>query len=294
MRMAVAILAGLLAAVTVAPDQEATIRADVNLVELQATVTDSAGQTVPGLAKDNFELFVDGKRQPITVFQGEDAPVSAGIVIDNSASMASKVPDVIAASLAFARASNSKDQMFVVHFSTQVRFGLPAGTPFTGNIAELEQAVSRFELGGTTALYDALLTAIGRLDWTTYSRRVLLSITDGGDNSSNATLEDVLNAARRNGAALYAIGIFDAGNSDRNPAVLTALASATGGAAYFPATSGEIAAVCGRIAAGIRLQYALGFTGAQDDRYHGISLAVRDPRLGPLTVQTRAGYFAAK
>jgi Ca-activated chloride channel homolog len=184
--------------------------------------------------------------------------------------------------------------MFVVHFSTHARFGLPAGTAFTGDIAELERAVSRFELGGTTALYDALLTAINRLDLAAHSRKVLLSITDGGDNSSNATLEDVLNAARRNGTALYSIGIFDAGDSDRNPAVLTALAAATGGAAYFPATSAEIVAVCGRIAAGIRLQYALGFTGAQDDRYHVIRLVALDPRMGALTVQTRAGYFAAK
>jgi VWFA-related protein len=305
MRMAAAIVGSLLAgAVALAPEEQPalkqpveeppTIRAEVNLVELQATVTDSEGHSVPGLAKDAFELFVDGERQQITVFQGEDAPVSAGIVVDNSASMAPKRSDVIAACLAFARTSNPRDEMFVVHFSDRARFGLPSGVLFTSDVSELEHAVSQFQLGGTTALYDALLAALARLEVATRSRRVLLVITDGGDNSSQATFDDVLGAARRNGASLYMIGIFDAADRDRNPGLLTELASATGGAAHFPAASPEVDSLCKRIAAGIRQQYALGFAGAQDGRYHAIRLVAREARLGPLKVATRTSYFAVK
>jgi Ca-activated chloride channel homolog len=294
MRLAAATFGGLIIAVAIAPDEQPTIRADVNLVELQATVTDAGGHPVTGLGKDSFELFVDGVKHPITVFQGEDAPVSAGIVIDNSASMAPKRSDVIAAALAFARASNSHDQMFVVHFSTGARFGLPEGTLFTSNISELEQAVSQFHLGGTTALYDALMVALDRLEMAATPRKTLLVITDGGDNSSRAPFDDVRNAARRSEAALYAIGIFDAADRDRNPPLLTELAATTGGQAFFPATSAEVSQVCERIAAAIRLQYALGFAGAQDGKYHTIQLLAKDPARGPLTVHTRAGYFAAK
>src|SRR5690242_17503233 len=110
MRFAAVASGALLAAITLAPEEQPppTIRADVSLVQLHASVTDGNGRTVSGLGKDAFELFVDGVKHPITVFQGEDAPVTAGIVIDNSASMAPKQRDVVAAALAFARASNPR------------------------------------------------------------------------------------------------------------------------------------------------------------------------------------------
>ena len=133
------------------------IRLNVNLVQVHARVTDSAGHAVSGLGKEAFALFVDDLPQPITVFRGEDAPVTAGIVVDNSASMAPKREEVIAGALAFARASNEKDQMFVVHFNNHARLGLPKGVDFTGDVAELETAIAAFDLGGTTAFYDAMI-----------------------------------------------------------------------------------------------------------------------------------------
>src|SRR5262249_20306763 len=110
MRVSHCTFSGLLAAVVLLPaSDETTIRTDVNLVQLQVTVTNTQGRSVSGLRKEAFQLFVDDTRQPITIFQGEDAPVTAGIVIDNSSSMAPKVKEVVAAGLAFARASNPKD-----------------------------------------------------------------------------------------------------------------------------------------------------------------------------------------
>jgi VWFA-related protein len=220
--------------------------------------------------------------------------VTAGIVVDNSASMAPKRPDVVQAALLFARASNPHDQMFVVHFNDSPWFGLPDSDPFTGDISKLELAISQFHLGGTTALYDALRLALTRFEIAAYSRKVLLLITDGGDNSSKWTIEDVLTAARANNASLYAIGIFDATDRDRKPQVLAQLAEATGGTAFFPTTSAEVAGVCERIAGDIRHQYTLGFAGAQDGKYHAITLTAQDARYGELHVHTRAGYHAPK
>ena len=194
MRLSGILFAGLVFLRTAAAsDAQTTIRADVNLVQLSVRVTDKDGHNVVGLGQEAFRLTIDKKEHPITVFSGEDAPVTAGIVIDNSASMAPKREQVIAAALAFARASNKRDQMFVVHFNQRARFGLPDNKPFTGSIEELESAISKFDLGGTTALYDAILLANSQfVKHATDGRRILLVITDGGDNSSQASLAETL------------------------------------------------------------------------------------------------------
>jgi VWFA-related protein len=277
-----------------ADQQEPTIRTDVNLVQVNLTVTDKSGHPVTGLPRGAFELFVDDVPQPISLFQGEDAPVTAAIVIDNSASMKPKREQVIEAARAFARASNPRDQMFVVHFNERARFGLKEGTPFTGDIAELEAAIARFQLGGTTALYDAILTATSRFSRAANSGKVLLIITDGGDNSSKAKLSDVLSAVAKYDAVVFAVGIFDPSDKDSNPQALTEMAKETGGAAYFPTELSEVTRICQRIAREVRRQYTLGFAGAEDGKYHRIRVVAKDPSRGQLDVHTRIGYFAEK
>jgi len=294
MRILPIALSGLIvaAAVSVGNQEPPTIRTDVNLVQLHVRVTDAAGRAVSGLGQSAFHLFVDDAPTEITVFQGEDAPVTAGIVVDNSASMAAKRNDVIAGALAFARASNPKDEMFVVHFSTGVRFGLPEGTRFTGSIAKLETAISTFNLGGTTAFYDALAAASSHFKFAAYPHKVLLTITDGGDNSSQTTLPEAIAGARDAGIVIYPIGLFDENDRDRNPAVLEKIAEQTGGSAFFPEHVYEVTETCVRIARNIREQYVLGFPGATDGRYHRIRLLVSDAGHGPLKAFTRAGYQA--
>ena len=126
MYLAPAILYSVLAiALSPGAEDPFPIRADVNLVQLHPRVTDAGGRPVLGLPKEAFQLFIDDVQQPITVFQRDDAPVTAGIVVDNSASMSTKRQEVVAAALAFARASNPLDEMFVVHFSDHTRLGFP-------------------------------------------------------------------------------------------------------------------------------------------------------------------------
>jgi Ca-activated chloride channel family protein len=273
--------------------QTPTIRADVNLVQVQVKVTDTHGRIIPDLEKQAFELLVDDARQEITVFQGEDAPVTAGIVVDNSASMAPKRKDVIAAATEFARDSNPLDEMFVLHFNDRARLGLPQGQPFTGSVEELQAAISKFQLGGTTALYDALTSAMTHLNAAAYTRRVLLAITDGGDNSSTAQPPDVVNAAGKSGTQIFAVGIFDNANEDRNPSVLKQIAENTGGEAFFPQSSTDVPGLCKQIAREIRHEYTLGFAGATDGKYHSIQVLVHDPNYGKLQAHSRSGYQAA-
>jgi Ca-activated chloride channel homolog len=296
MRLCQVLFSGLLFLRTVAVGdaQTTTIRMEVNLVQLSVRVTDTDGRNVVGLKQGAFRLTIDDKEEPITVFNGEDAPVTAGIVIDNSASMAPKREEVIAAALAFARASNMKDQMFVVHFNEHARLGLPEGKPFTGSIAELETAISQIDVGGTTALYDAMQLAQAQFNRATYGRKVLLIISDGGDNSSSATLAQTLDAVMKAGIVLFPIGIYDENDRDRNPKVLEQFAEATGGEANFPAAVEDTTKICIQIAGDIRRQYTLGFTGAKDGKYHKIEVTARDPKLGALQVHTRPGYLSVK
>jgi Ca-activated chloride channel family protein len=273
-------------------EQPVTIRLDVNLTLLHASVVDRAGQFVAGLSKKDFQLFVDGAPRLITVFEPDDAPVAAGILVDNSASMITKGSHVIAASLAFARACNPQDEMFVVHFSDQTRLGLPLDRPFTGSISELETALLAFTAGGTTALYDAIALAISHLRETKLERKILLIISDGGDNSSHETLATVLQMAQRTGVIIYCIGIYDDEDRDQNPRVLTEFSEYTGGKAYFPSELKDVTGTCIKIARDIRRQYTLGFVGQDDGKYHGIKITAQSQAHGDLRVLTRTGYFA--
>ena len=274
------------------PATEATIHLNVNLIQLSASVVDPAGKLVPGLDRTDFKLFIDGKPQPIISFERDDAPVAAGILVDNSASMNPKSAEVIAAALAFARASKPIDQMFVVHFSGQARLGLPPSQPFTSDVSQLEAGLLTFNAEGTTALYDAVLLAISHCRLTTLDRKVLLIISDGGDNSSQASLEDALKLAEKSGIVIYSVGIYDNGDQDRNPQVLAKFAGLTGGKAFFPKELRDATSTCVTIARDIRQQYTLGFEGAEDGDYHRIQINASHPNFPSLKVLTRAGYLA--
>ena len=273
-------------------DEEATIHLNVNLIQLSAYVVDASGKRVSGLERSDFQLFVDGKPKPITSFETDDAPVAGGILVDNSASMTHKGPEVVAAALAFARVSNPMDQMFVIHFSGQVRLGLPADQPFTSDISELELALSQFSAEGTTALYDALMLGTAQFQKTRLDRKVLLVVSDGGDNSSRASFEDALNSAEKAGIVIYCIGIYDNTDLDRNPQILTRVSDMTGGEAFFPVALKDVTNTCIKIARDIRQQYTLGFEGAEDGRYHRIEITAFRPQGRKLMVRARAGYYA--
>ena len=295
MYIAPTILCSLLAiALSPGVEDQFAMRADVNLVQLHPRVTDAKGHPQLGLPKEAFQLFIDDVQQPITVFQRDDAPVTAGIVVDNSASMGPKRQEVVSAALAFARASNPLDEMFVVHFNDRSRLGLPKGALFTGSISALENAIAAFDLGGTTAFYDALLMAQSQFPSAANSRKVLLTITDGGDNSSHATLTEALNAVRKAGIVVYPIGMFDENDGDQNPQVLSTIAQQTGGEVFLPSNVNDVNKICVSIAKEIREEYTLGFPGAEDGQYHRIRVTVKDPQHTGLEVHTREGYIASK
>ena len=135
-----------------------------------------------------------------------------------------------------------------------------------------------------------------RLQAGSREKKVLLVISDGGDNASTHTQTDVLNLDGRLSTLVYTIGIFDAEDPDRNPEVLRRLAQATGGEAYFPKEHSDVVAICERIARDIRHQYTLGYVSANAARpgsWRTIQVVARPAGKRKLTVRTRSGYFAA-
>jgi Ca-activated chloride channel homolog len=271
-----------------------TLSVNANLVILSATVLDRHNALVSGLGKEDFKVYEDHVLQQIKDFSHEDLPVTVGLVIDNSGSMAPKRTDVIAAALSFARSSNPQDQMFVVNFNENVSYGLPADIPFTDRLDQLQLGLSDIKAIGETALYDAIVVALDHLKQGSCDKKVLILISDGGDNASKHNLAQVIEMARHSGAIIYAIGIFDEQDGDQNPDVLKRFAKETGGEAFLPESSKEMALICERIAHDIRNQYTLAYVPTiqtQDGGYRVIDVKVSSPRHGRLSARTRAGYF---
>lgn len=289
-----------LAAPQVAPpsngrDQENfRISVEVDLVVLQATVRDRAGHAVPGLAQPDFEVYEDGTLQPIRLFRHEDTPITIGLVVDHSGSMRTKLSEVTTAAHTFVRSSNSEDQMFVVNFNEKVSLGLPGAVQFSNSADELASAIGEAPAAGTTALYDAIVEALQSLQKGERDKKVLVVISDGGDNASKAGLDRVLKMAEQSSAMIYTIGVFDESDPDRNPKVLRRLARETGGEAFFPSELSETVEICKRIARDLRDQYTLGYSSmnVRPGAYHTIRVTARSGGHGKLSVRTRAGYVA--
>ena len=271
--------------------QQPLFRTDTRLVVVHATVRDRRGALVTTLNRDAFAVYENGKRQPIALFQRDDVPVSLGLLIDNSGSMRTLRSKVEAAALALARASNPQDEMFVLNFNDKARIDVP----FTSDPRVLEAGIRRVDAIGGTAMRDAIDLAQTYLtEHGTRDRKVLIVVTDGIDNASLVTPEQIERQAEQRDTVVFAVGLFgDAGKNGRGRHELDQLTDKTGGIAYYPAGIDEIGPVALEIARQIRNQYTLAYeptNKALDGSYRTIRVAVTGPER--LSVRTRAGYVA--
>lgn len=273
-----------------------TLSVDVDLVVFNVTVLDKDRRPVTGLTEKDFRILEDGREQAIRIFQPEDTPSTVGLVIDNSGSMANKSKDVVNAALAFIGASHPDDEMFIVNFNRRAWPGLPASLPFTSDRSALGAALQQTRAEGTTALYDALKMSLDHLKEGKRQRKALVVLSDGGDNASNAKLDDVLLLAQQSTATIYCIGIYDPFQKDRNPGVLKKIAKVTGGEAYFPNNLANLQAVWPKIAGAIRGQYTIGYvsTNAEKNGDYRKVKVVATRRGKAMDVRTREGYLAGQ
>jgi Ca-activated chloride channel family protein len=287
------LLAVLLLIAPVAAQEPIFRSGSTELVVLPVVVSDRQGRYVSDIARERFAVYDNGHPVPIELFTNQDTPVTIGLILDASSSMGPKLGEVLAASLALARSSNPEDELFALRFNDDVQDAV-AGHRFlrAGDSVALEIAIASVRPDGRTALYDALVAGLDRLAEGSRPRKVLVVMSDGGDNASAATLDRVLVRARNSNAAIYTIGLFEDEDLDRNPGVLKSLANTTGAERFLPRSSGELLKACERIAREIRSGYTIGYIPPDHDgAFHRVRVDIQPS--ARLTIRTRPGYFAA-
>jgi VWFA-related protein len=278
-------------------DTGTVFRSDTRIVVLHVTVIDKNGHLVTNLGREAFQVFENGQPQQIRTFKREDIPVSLGLVVDNSGSMRDKRAKVETACLALVKASNPQDEVFVVNFNDEAFLDNPRGKDFTNDIKEMEEALTRIDSRGGTAMRDAIRMSIDHLKEKGHKdKRVLVVITDGNDNASLVSLETLVKASQQSEVLLYTIGLLsdeERREAKRAQRALDALSQATGGQSYFPKDVADVDRIAQQVARDVRNQYTIIYTpGNQtlDGSYRQIKVTANAP--GKPTVRTRSGYYA--
>lgn len=277
------------------PQERASFSSRTELAVLHVSVLDRQAGFVPGLPREAFTVAENGRPHPIAFFENDDDPVTVGLVIDNSGSMQPRRDAVIAASMAFASSSNPADEMFTINFNERVWPGLPPGRAFTSDLAELREALGRSGARGQTALFDGIDTALRHLAHGEKPRKVLVVVSDGGDNASKTTFSDVLETALRTDVVIYTIGLHDPNDREAKPGLLRELAEVTGGEAFFPRDNESVTPVLERIARDIRSSYTIGYAppSAPPGARRQVKVDVRAPGHRKLKVRVRSSYVGA-
>jgi len=276
-----------------ADDEIALFRTDTRLVVVHASVLDKNGKLITNIPQSGFKVFENGQEQPVKVFRREDVPVSMGIIIDNSGSMRDKRAKVAAAALALVKASNPEDEVFIVDFNDAPYLD----QPFTSDIKKMEEALDKIDSRGGTAMRDAISLSIDYVKkYGKKDKKVLLVVTDGNDNSSDETLEQLVREAQRSEVLIYSIGLLNEEEPREARAAkraLKALAEASGGLDYYPKDLAEVEKITPEVAKEIRNQYTLAYSPTNqnlDGTFRKIQVTVKAP--GNPTVRTRNGYYA--
>lgn len=259
---------------------------DVDVVQVTATVTDDRGRFVGGLRKDVFRVLEDDKPQPITSFLAENVPLEILAAIDLSGSMRTRVPELKGAVREFLVAVPERHEVTLLGFNDNI-FPL---TRRTKDPAARVKAVDRFAAWGATALYDVILRGVDMLDRAT-GRKALIVFTDGEDQGSHATVEDVLQRLERTDATLYTIGQGQRADAPQLQDLMKRIARQSGGRAFFPSRIDELRDVFREILEDLSNQYLVSYAPtntARDGAWRRIKVQVQ----GGYNVRAREGYRA--
>jgi Ca-activated chloride channel homolog len=275
-------------------DGPATFRTDVRRVILNATVVDNRGRLVTDLPVGAFKVLENNVVQPILLFRREDIPVSMGIIVDNSGSMRDKRQRVETASVSLVKASNPQDEVMIVNFNDEAF----EDVPFTSDLKKMEEGLTRIDSRGGTAMRDAISMTIDRIkEAGKKDKKVILVITDGNDNLSTISLERLVQKAHDSEILIYAIGLLtqeEKREAKKAKRALEALATASGGAVYYPNDVAEVEKLAQQVAHEIRNQYVLAYSPsnlALDGSFRQIKVTVTGPNRP--VARTRSGYYAS-
>ncbi len=278
-------------------DRAANIRVDSDLVLIPVTVTDPLNRIVTGLDREDFKIFEDKVPQEIAQFSSDDAPLSVGVIFDCSGSMGAKLEKSRYAVSQFFRSANPDDEFFLVEFNDRAELV----QSFTSNLEDIQNRLTFTQSKGRTALIDAVYLALSEMKKAHNPRKALLVISDGGDNNSRYTENEIKNLVKEADVQIYAIGIYDQ-NRGRTPEeasgpeLLTEIAEQTGGRQYPVENINELPDIAAKIGFELRNQYLIGYSSTnpeRDGKYRRVQVKVVQPRgLPPLRAFWRMGYYA--
>lgn len=292
-------LAFLSAAALAQDPGEYKVRVETSLVLIPVTVADSMNRFVLGLEKGDFHISEDGVEQKIAHFSGEDAPLSVGLVFDESGSMDYKLRTAQVAVEQFLKTMNANDEAFLVEFSDSAKVTVG----FTSHTADIQDTLKKSQPGGLTAMLDAIDTAVREMKKAKNSRKAIVIISDGGDNHSNYTSAQIESLVREADVQIYAMGVFDpilsfglSKEEISGPRLLSEIATQTGGRAFAAAVTSDLPSVAARIAIELRNQYVLGYyprNQTKDGKYRNVEVKLTQPHgVPPLKAHWRLGYYA--
>lgn len=271
----------------------------VETVTLDVVVVDGRGRFVPGLDVESFEILENGVPQKLAFFTAQFTPVTTLLLLDSSSSIRSSMSAIQTAAYLFAQNLSEGDTARIGLFGNDVKFG----SRFTDDLSEHLAILRSMKPAGKTALYDAILASLEELDRID-GRKSLLVFTDGDDagpanQGSRASMEDVLEKAKRSEATVYTVGFTGwgpDGSDSVNRPFLTALAEATGGRAFFPEDVEQVKKAFGEVQGDLHRQYRLAYVpthmAASDAENAWRAVEVRVKDRPDLLVRTRQGYYA--
>ncbi len=272
------------------------LKVDVDLVLIPVTITDPLNRLVTGLEKDNFEVFDGGSKQEIRHFSSEDAPISLGVIFDMSGSMSNKLDRAREAVVEFFRTANPQDEFCMIAFSERPELL----SDFTNSVEDIQGKLVYTVAKGRTALLDAIYLGLNKMKSAKYEKKALLIISDGGDNHSRYTENEIKSIVKEADVQIYAIGIFDnaPGTPEERsgPLTLSEITDVTGGRTFTIENPNELADVATKIGIELRNQYVLGYrpnNPAHDGKWRKVKVKLNPPKgLPPLRVYAKTGYYA--
>ena len=258
--------------------------------------TKNGSKVVGGLKQESFQVYEGDAQQAIASFGDKDAPVSVGILLDLSGSMTSKLLPAREAILRFIKASNPRDEFFVIGFS---------GTPeviqdFTTSFEEIQTRLAGISTAHRTALFDAVDLGLEKMKDAHFERKALLIVSHGVDNHSHTNEKNIRTKSGLSNVEIYAMGLFDpyaATPEERTgPLLLRDLCDDTGGSASLVADVSQMNNIAENISTELRTQYVLGYTPHDlhgDGKWRKVKVKLNPPQgLPPVTVHARTGYYA--
>jgi VWFA-related protein len=293
------------------------IKVDVDLVSVLASVRDKHGAFINNLTKDDFQIFEDGKLQTVKYFSKEtDLPLTIGMLVDVSASQQNLIEiEKNAASVFFSQVIKKKDQAFLISFGSESELlqdltnstkllqrgldGLKLNAGFSGLHPSTIPGADRPH---GTVLFDAVFLAASDRMVHEVGRKVMVLITDGGDQGSKVSWQTATEGAQKTDSVIYSVYYVDPGFYYRggfsmggggDKGVLKKMSDETGGHVYEVDRKHTLNNVFDELQQEMRSQYAIsyGTSNPKDGKYHKIDIKLKDK---DLKIQARKGYYAIK